>query len=72
MVPQTARHLAASTSNEPINCGKVDVRDGTHTLIVDPTATGVVRRTETTDDGETALIGCVTGDAFAFHTEPVG
>jgi len=93
-----------STSSEPIDCGKVDVHSATHTLIVDQTATGVVRCTEaadildaylalpadkqsagslgnvdvtngwscTTDDGETASIGCVKGDAFAFHTEPVG
>jgi hypothetical protein len=101
---RTSAAPTSSTGGEPVDCGKVDVRSGTHTLVADPTATGVVGCTEafdilaaylalppdrqsagslgnvdvtngwscTTDDGETASVGCVKGGDLAFHTEPVG
>ncbi|HYQ64872.1 hypothetical protein [Actinophytocola sp.] len=35
-----------AAGTEPVDCGKVDVHSGTHKLIADPTATGVVGCTE--------------------------
>lgn len=90
----------ATSGEEPIDCGKVEVDGSTHTLIAEVTAGGMVGCTEafdvldeylakgtsiedtplsngwscTTDDGETASVGCVKGlngedYDFAFHTE---
>jgi hypothetical protein len=91
----------ATSGDEPVDCGEVDVDGSKHTLIAEVTAGGMVGCTEafnildeylthgtsiedtplsngwscTTDDGETASVGCVKGlngedYDFAFHTEP--
>ena len=89
----------ASSEDDSVDCGEVDVDGDTHTLVAEPTTGGIVGCTEafnvldeylalgtsiedtklsngwscTTDDGETASIGCVKGRAsneFAFRTEP--